>query len=134
MGNLTDKKERVMRDKTYKFGIVEIRTVIQDACMAMFRNNTVANEVYMGIMNPLEDFLYEAEQTEPQTGLLVKSPRKSRESHEKDCSGLTFERRTMRDCYNCERYESERECVECHYEPKGEADEGHRPHDGKESD
>ena len=35
-------------------------------------------------------------------------------------SNLTFEKRTMRDCYNCKRYETEGECVECHYEPKGE--------------
>ena len=35
-------------------------------------------------------------------------------------SNLTFEKRTMRDCYNCERYETEGECVECHYEPKDE--------------
>ena len=35
-------------------------------------------------------------------------------------SNLTFEKRTMRDCYNCKRYETEGECVECHYEPKDE--------------
>ena len=35
-------------------------------------------------------------------------------------SNLTFEKRTMRDCYNCERYETEDECIECHYEPKDE--------------
>ena len=28
--------------------------------------------------------------------------------------------KTMRDCYNCKRYEAEGECVECHYEPKTE--------------
>ena len=28
--------------------------------------------------------------------------------------------KTMRDCYNCKRYEAEGECVECHYEPKDE--------------
>ena len=33
-------------------------------------------------------------------------------------SNLTFEKRTMRDCYNCKRYEAEGECIECHYEPK----------------
>jgi len=33
-------------------------------------------------------------------------------------SNLTFEKRTMRDCYNCKRYETEGECIECHYEPK----------------
>ena len=35
-------------------------------------------------------------------------------------SNLTFENRTMRDCYNCKRYETESECIECHYEPKDE--------------
>ena len=35
-------------------------------------------------------------------------------------SNLTFEKRTMRDCYNCKRYETESECVECKYEPKDE--------------
>ena len=33
---------------------------------------------------------------------------------------LTFEKRTMRDCYNCKRYEAEGECIECHYEPQDE--------------
>ena len=28
--------------------------------------------------------------------------------------------KTMRDCYNCKRYEAEGECIECHYEPKDE--------------
>ena len=35
-------------------------------------------------------------------------------------SNLIFEKRTMRDCYNCKRYETEGECIECHYEPKDE--------------
>ena len=35
-------------------------------------------------------------------------------------SNLTFKKRTMRDCYNCKRYETEDECIECHYEPKDE--------------
>ena len=35
-------------------------------------------------------------------------------------SNLTFEKRTMRDCYNCKRYETEGECIECRYEPKDE--------------
>ena len=35
-------------------------------------------------------------------------------------SNLAFEKRTMRDCYNCKRYETEGECIECHYEPKDE--------------
>ena len=38
-------------------------------------------------------------------------------------SNLTFEKRTMRDCYNCKRYETEGECIECHYEPKDEQTE-----------
>ena len=35
-------------------------------------------------------------------------------------SNLTFEKRTMRDCYNCKKFETEDECIECHYEPKDE--------------
>ena len=35
-------------------------------------------------------------------------------------SNLTFEKRTMRDCYNCKRCETDVECIECHYEPKDE--------------
>ena len=35
-------------------------------------------------------------------------------------SNLTFEKRTMRDCYNCKRYETEGECIECKFEPKDE--------------
>ena len=35
-------------------------------------------------------------------------------------SNLTFEKRTMRDCYNCKRYETEGECIECNYKPKDE--------------
>ena len=35
-------------------------------------------------------------------------------------SNLTFEKRTMRDCYNCKKYETEGERIECHYEPKDE--------------
>ena len=35
-------------------------------------------------------------------------------------SNLTFEKRTMRDCYNCKRYEAEGECIECKFEPKDE--------------
>ena len=35
-------------------------------------------------------------------------------------SNLTFEKHTMRDCYNCKKYETEEECIECHYEPKTE--------------
>ena len=32
-------------------------------------------------------------------------------------SNLTFENRTMLDCYNCRRYKSDDACVECRYEP-----------------
>ena len=35
-------------------------------------------------------------------------------------SNLTFEKRTMLDCYNCKRFETEDECIECLYEPKDE--------------
>ncbi len=35
-------------------------------------------------------------------------------------SNLTFEKRTMRDCYNCKFYETEGECIECHFEPTDE--------------
>ena len=42
-------------------------------------------------------------------------------------SNLTFEKRTMRDCYNCKRYETEDECIECHYEPKTEPNSSEIP-------
>ena len=35
-------------------------------------------------------------------------------------SNLTFEKRTMLDCYNCKRFDTEDECIECLYEPKDE--------------
>ena len=35
-------------------------------------------------------------------------------------SNLTFENRTMLDCYNCKRYKSDDACVECRYEPKAD--------------
>ena len=35
-------------------------------------------------------------------------------------SNLTFEKRTMRDWYNCKKYETEGECIECKFEPKDE--------------
>ena len=34
-------------------------------------------------------------------------------------SNLTFEKRTMLDCYNCCRFTTA-ECIECHYEPTDE--------------
>ena len=66
---------------------------------------------------------------EPQMGDAKPIPLSNRVTHIKDepktqmktqNSNLTFEKRTMRDCYNCERYETEDECIECHYEPKDE--------------
>ena len=33
-------------------------------------------------------------------------------------SNLTFEKRTMLDCYNCKRCDTEDECIECRYEPQ----------------
>jgi len=36
---------------------------------------------------------------------------------ETENSNLTFENRTMLDCYNCKRYKSDDACVECRYEP-----------------
>ena len=56
-------------------------------------------------MNKCEELRW-AEQTEPTT------------KTETQNSNLTFEKRTMRDCYNCKRYETEDECIECHYESK----------------
>lgn len=53
-----------------------------------------------------------AEQTEPKSEI-----GNSNLKSETQNSNLTFEKRTMRDCYNCKRYESE-ECVVCKYEPK----------------
>ena len=73
------------------------------------RDNTRAMaEAFSSIANTLADALelYISTRTETQT--------------ETQNSNLTFEKRTMRDCYNCKRYETEGECVECHYEPKDE--------------
>lgn len=56
-----------------------------------------------------------AEQTEPKSEI-----GNSNLKSETQNSNLTFEKRTMRDCYNCKRYESEEECVECKYEPQTE--------------
>ena len=49
-------------------------------------------------------------------------------------SNLTFEKRTMRDCYNCKRYETEDECIECHYEPKTEPNSSEIPNNSKEGE
>ena len=37
--------------------------------------------------------------------------------------------KTMRDCYNCERYENDCECVECDFEPKTEPQTEDKLHD-----
>ena len=42
-------------------------------------------------------------------------------------SNMTFEKRTMRDCYNCKKFETEGECIECHYEPKTEPNCSEKP-------
>ena len=42
---------------------------------------------------------------------------------------IPFKKRTMRDCYNCKRYETEGECIECHYEPKDEPQTEDKLHD-----
>lgn len=48
-------------------------------------------------------------------------------------SNSEFEKRTMRDCYNCKRYESEEECVECKYEPKQtEPSNSEKPNNSKD--
>ena len=77
------------------------------------RDNTRAMaEAFSSIASTLADALelYISTRTETQT--------------ETQNSNLTFEKRTMRDCYNCKRYETEGECVECHYEPKDEPQTG----------
>ena len=69
--------------------------------------------------------------TEPQTmyypqvdgitpSVIVKDEPQTETKTETQNSNSTFEKRTMRDCYNCKRYETEGECIECHYEPKDE--------------
>ena len=42
-------------------------------------------------------------------------------------SNLTFEKRTMLDCYNCKRFETEDECIECRYEPNTEPNCSEKP-------
>lgn len=51
-----------------------------------------------------------------QMGWLDRYDRKT-EPLDKD---INVRSKTMRDCYNCKRYENDCECVECHYEPKTE--------------
>ena len=69
-----------------------------------------------------------AEQTEPTVSKMEQVATDTNVGHKDEPktqmktqnSNLTFEKRTMRDCYNCKRYETEGECIECHYEPKDE--------------
>jgi len=53
-------KEQTMSD-TYKFRRSEIRREIQDACYSLITEPLIAEEVYMRIMMPLEDFLSDHE-------------------------------------------------------------------------
>lgn len=46
---------------TYKFGIVEIRREVRDACHSLITAPLIAEDVYMKIMSPLEDFLSDHE-------------------------------------------------------------------------
>lgn len=46
---------------TYKFRIVEIRREIRDACHSLITAPPIAEDVYMRIMRPLEDFLSDHE-------------------------------------------------------------------------
>lgn len=46
---------------TYKFGIVEIRREVRDACHSLITAPRIAEDVYMRIMSPLEDFLSDHE-------------------------------------------------------------------------
>lgn len=44
---------------TYKFSMVEIRREIRDACHSLITAPLIAEDVYMRIMSPLEDFLFD---------------------------------------------------------------------------
>ena len=48
---------------------------------------------------------------------LVKDIPQTETQTETENSNLTFENRTMLDCYNCRRYKIDDACVECRYEP-----------------
>lgn len=61
-----------------------------------------------------------AEQTEPTVSKMEQVEDEPKTQMKTQNSNLAFEKRTMRDCYNCKRYETEGECIECHYEPKDE--------------
>lgn len=47
---------------TYKFKRVEMRRVIDEACNDVIRDKKIAEELYMKIMMPLEDFLSDCEE------------------------------------------------------------------------
>jgi len=53
-------KEQTMID-TYKFRRSEIRREISDACHELINDTGIAEDVYMSIMMPLEDFLSDHE-------------------------------------------------------------------------
>ena len=73
----------------------------------MIDDAVIAEDAYPNLRQKMHDAVDEYEpQTETKT--------------ETQNSNLTFKKRTMRDCYNCKRYETEGECIECHYEPKDE--------------
>lgn len=46
---------------TYKFRMVEIRREIRSACHGLIADQSIAEDVYMRIMRPLEDFLSDHE-------------------------------------------------------------------------
>jgi len=46
---------------TYKFKRIEIRREINDACHELINDTGIAEDVYMSIMMPLEDFLSDHE-------------------------------------------------------------------------
>ena len=55
--------------------------------------------------------------TRPSWCPLVEVADRKTEPLDKD---INVRSKTMRDCYNCKRYEAEGECIECHFEPKTE--------------
>lgn len=46
---------------TYKFRRVEIRREVRDACHSLITDQRIAEDVYMRIMMPLENFLSDHE-------------------------------------------------------------------------
>ena len=53
-------QEQTMKD-TYRFRRVEIRREVRDACHSLITDQCIAEDVYMSIMMPLEDFLSDHE-------------------------------------------------------------------------